>query len=119
MSTKFCPIDHYYLIMDTSEGKLVYTCRNCGYSKEDTEGGLVMETTIQTSGLDNAKVLLNEYTRQDPTLPHVQNIPCPNSACGSRNGSAKPDVIIIKTDPVGLKFLYICTICDRQWRSRD
>ncbi len=63
-------------------------------------------------------MLLNEFTHQDPTLPHVKNIPCPNAECLTKTGAKERDVIYIKYDADNLKYLYICNVCKAQWRSK-
>lgn len=94
-------------------------CRTCGYNEVDVQGGLVNETIVQERASEGYKVLLNEFTRQDPTLPHVNTLPCPNTAtCQSYKGKPR-DVIIIKYDAQNMKFLYICNVCGEQWRSRS
>jgi DNA-directed RNA polymerase subunit M/transcription elongation factor TFIIS len=94
-------------------------CRTCGYNEVDVQGGLVNETIVQERASEGYKVLLNEFTRQDPTLPHVNTLPCPNTGtCQSYKGKPR-DVIIIKYDAQNMKFLYICNVCGEQWRSRS
>jgi len=118
---KFCPVDGYYLYLDgglSTTDNLRRICRRCGYQEEDNKGGLVLETDLQERTSEGYKILINEFTTQDPTLPHVDNIKCPNVSCASNASSgAKRDVIYLKYDPVNLKFLYICTVCDTRWRS--
>jgi DNA-directed RNA polymerase subunit M/transcription elongation factor TFIIS len=132
---KFCPKCENYLYLDTKKAELLRLCRTCGYSEPDTEGGLVMETIVQERSSEGYKILLNEFTRQDPTLPHVSTLPCPNTngyeekdaegnvkridACLTNTGNAKRDVIIIKYDNQNMKFIYICNVCGTQWRSRS
>ena len=102
-------------------------CRTCGYTEIDTKGGLVNETIVQERASEGYKILLNEFTRQDPTLPHVNTLPCPNTTGDATTGkpkcesySGKPrDVIVIKYDAQNMKFLYICNVCGEQWRSRS
>jgi DNA-directed RNA polymerase subunit M/transcription elongation factor TFIIS len=128
----FCPkCENYLYLEQASEEKVTATgttekryflnrrCRTCGYVEVDTEGGLVNETIVQERASEGYKILLNEFTRQDPTLPHVNTLPCPNTAtCKSYKGTAR-DVIIIKYDAQNMKFLYICNVCGEQWRSRS
>ena len=52
----------------------------------------------------------------DPTLPRLDNIPCPNKECPSNNGSDK-EVIYIRYDDTNLKFIYLCVHCDKIWKS--
>jgi hypothetical protein len=99
---------------------LIRYCRNCGHNQEEKKG-LVMETIIQEKASDAYRVFLNEFTKQDPRLPHSKTLKCPNKSCPSVTGGAESDVIYIKYDPVNLKFLYICNVagCGTQWRSRS
>lgn len=121
-SLKFCPVcDNYlYIEVDTESQGLTRLCRKCGHKEEDTKGGLVMEMMIQQQSSEGYKVLLNEFTRKDPRLPHIRkNISCPNVTCDSNKGGKDPDVIYIKYDLVNLMYLYICDICGEKWHSRD
>ncbi len=115
---KFCPECDYTLYHKVQGDQLLRICRVCGYTEEDKEGGLVMETVIQQKSTESYKILLNEFTRQDPTLPHTKEIKCPSAACQSNKG-AERDVILIKHDAVNLKFIYICNTegCGETWRS--
>jgi DNA-directed RNA polymerase subunit M/transcription elongation factor TFIIS len=103
---------------EPAEIQFVRQCRNCGFQKEE-EPGLVMEATIQEKVNDSYKVVLNEFTKEDPRLPHVKNLKCPNDKCETRQpGGPESDVIYIKYDTANLKFIYICTHCSTQWKSR-
>jgi len=122
----FCPTCRYYLYLrqeDADEEKgaeevLRRICRNCGYEEEDKQGGLILEIDLKEKTSEGYKILLNEFTKQDPTLPHVNTIKCPNSGCPTNTSGVEKDVIYIKYDAVNLKFLYICNKCDYQWRSK-
>jgi hypothetical protein len=98
--------------------KLRWSCRACGHMEDYEEGGLLYEINLQQNVSEGYKVLLNEFTRLDPTLPHVSNIKCPNDECGSNTGAADRDVIYMKYDAVNLKYLYICNVCEQHWKSR-
>ncbi len=128
-SIKFCPTCRNYLFLKaaaegetTEEAQNMNTlrrfCKNCGYNEKDEVGGLVLEMNLQETSSDGYKILLNEFTRHDPTLPHVQNIKCPNEACDSNAGGKQRDVIYMKYDPTNLKYLYICNVCTEHWLSR-
>lgn len=121
-SLKFCPVcDNYlYMEVDPESQALTRMCRKCGHKENDTKGGLVMEMMIQQQSSEGYKILLNEFTRKDPRLPHIRkNITCPNVTCDSNKGGKDPDVIYIKYDLVNLMYLYICDICGEKWHSRD
>ena len=78
-----------------------------------------MEIDLKEKTSESYKILLNEFTKGDPTLPHVNTIKCPNTECESNAGTKEADVIYIKYDAVNMKFMYICNVCDAQWRSRQ
>ncbi len=119
----FCPVCKYYMplaIAETEENQqnLVRCCRACGFRK-DEEPGLVMEQVISEQASDSYLTEINEYTKLDPRLPHVKNLQCPNAICASRTGQAQPDVIYKRTDAANMKYIYICTVCDTNWKSRS
>jgi len=116
---RFCPECRYYLYLDVEATNLTRVCKNCGYKEEDKTGGLILETHVQQRSSEGYKILLNEFTKFDPTLPHSKTIKCPRGECASNVGSTEKDVIYIKYDPTNMKYLYICTVCDKQWRSRS
>ena len=119
---RFCPVCENYLYTDVDAESLdlFRVCRKCGHKEKDTKGGLVMEMMIQQQSAEGYKILLNEFTRKDPRLPHIRkNITCPNVGCDSNKDGKEPDVIYIKYDAVNLLYLYICDICGEKWHSRE
>jgi hypothetical protein len=117
---RFCPTCRYYLYLQVSgeDQILSRVCRNCGHNEKDEKGGMVMEMMVKERSAEGYKILLNEFTRQDPRLPHIRkNIKCPEPSCDSNHGKADPDIIYIKYDAVNMLYLYICDICGFQWRS--
>ncbi len=122
---KYCPYCENYLFpdvrpADTTEltQELRRYCKACNYSEKDDKGGLILETNLQEKVSEGYKILLNEFTRLDSTLPHVKNIKCPNTECKTNTGTVESDVILIKYDATHMKYLYICNVCGDQWRSR-
>ena len=121
----FCTICKYYLYLEQTEEKvgdetkmsLRRICRNCGF-KEDNNGGLILEIDLKEKTSEGYKILMNEFTKQDPTLPHVNTIKCPNNGCNTNVSGKEKDVIYLKYDAINMKFLYICNVCDTQWRSK-
>jgi hypothetical protein len=122
---KFCPTCKYYLYLkpsasdDNKGGDLSLQCMNCGYSEKDLVGGLISETTVQHKSSEAFKIMINEFTKQDNTLPHIKTIPCPREACPTNAGSADKDIIYMTYDAAGKKNLYICNVCGEQWKSRN
>jgi DNA-directed RNA polymerase subunit M/transcription elongation factor TFIIS len=127
---KFCPTCRYYLYLKVSNeiiasaGESVQAihliCHNCGYQEEDKGGGLIMETDLQEKTSEGYKILVNEFTKLDQTLPHLHTIKCPNAACASNTAGKEPDVIYMKYDAQNLKYIYLCNIdgCGARWRSK-
>ena len=119
-----CPKCDYYMPLsqqtddDTKEVELKRFCRTCGLVK-DEEKGLTMEVVVQEKASESYRVFVNEFTKHDPRLPHVKTLKCPSEQCPSNHNAAEPDVIYIKYDTANMKFLYICNVCNTQWRSRN
>jgi len=107
---------------DIENGKdskeLTRNCVNCGYTEVETTGGLISETMVQQKSSEAFKIMINEFTRQDNTLPHMKMIPCPKPTCPTNDG-AERDVIYMTYDAPGKKNLYICNVCGEQWKSRN
>jgi hypothetical protein len=82
------------------------------------KGGLILEIDLKEKTSEGYKILMNEFTKEDPTLPHVHTIKCPNSDCTSNTSEVEKDVIYLKYDVINMKFIYICNLCDTQWRSK-
>ncbi len=97
---EFCKnCDNMYYMKKNDEKKLIYYCKHSNY--EDTVG----------------KVNINEYTRYDPTLPHVKTIKCPNLECKSnKNSDIEQDVIYIRVDDSNMKYVYLCYHCNSNWK---
>ena len=98
----FCKICRYYLyleevsVVDDEKGdqeskkkELRRVCRNCGY-QEQMKGGLILEIDLKEKTSEGYKILMNEFTKDDPTLPHVHNLRCPSRACPSNKGRVYP-----------------------------
>lgn len=123
MSFRGCPVCHNYLYLQTAESALNMTCLHCGYKTEfkpkTAEEALILETTFAATGAGAKQTapVMNEYTKLDPTMPHLRTVACPNQACPSQADASKRDVIYIKTDAQNLKYQYCCMVCDTQWGS--
>ena len=125
---KFCEkCDNMFYIRVSEDGEksetdagdsLVYYCRNCGNSEANVIENICV-SKIQIKKTDQ-KIMntVNEFTKLDPTLPRLDNIPCPNEECPSNNDKAdEKEVIYIRYDNTNLKFIYLCVHCDKIWRS--
>jgi DNA-directed RNA polymerase subunit M/transcription elongation factor TFIIS len=114
---KTCPLCFNYRPAVVEDNKLLRVCKTCG-TQEDDKGGLIIESDIKQRSSDSYQILINEFTRQDPTLPYLKDLKCPNNQCGSNKGTAERKVYLIKYDSDNLKFVYICNTCEQTWTTR-
>jgi DNA-directed RNA polymerase subunit M/transcription elongation factor TFIIS len=118
----FCKSCHnmYYITLIDNGDVLQYYCRTCGdvYDGELTnEHKIVSRTTFQSS-TPEFSTWVNEYTKFDPTLMRVNNIPCNNSKCvynTNPGDTTHREIIVIRYDTINVKFLYLCPECDSVW----
>lgn len=124
---KFCTEcnNMYYIKIDgENSSSLSYYCRNCGHQdvNVDDEGICVINTQLK-KGIHHFEHIVNKYTKLDPTLPRVYNIPCPNTECCTNiknkekkeNNDTSREVLYIRYDDSKLKYLYMCCKCDHYW----
>jgi DNA-directed RNA polymerase subunit M/transcription elongation factor TFIIS len=122
----------YIRLTEEDSHDLVFYCRNCGNSEE-----LINKDNICVSKTDiliKEKAYyhdINEYTKLDPTLPRTNNIKCPNQLCPSNitidepgpstieENTNKNEVIYLRYDDINMKYIYICTQCDKIWKTND
>lgn len=131
----FCTVcQNMYYIRLTGENKdqLIYYCRKCGHEDDELIASLenvcVSQTQLKAS-VSSYEHIINKYTKLDPTLPHINNIKCPNSACTSNasnkekkdddSSSDKADILYLRYDDTNMKFVYLCTECNTVWKSAD
>jgi hypothetical protein len=74
---------------------------------------LISERQVDNPAAVNLNNYLTTNIKYDPSLPHVNNIACPN--CKGNNTEKQNDVIYIKYDAENKKYLYFCCKCDHFW----
>ena len=110
----------YYIRLDEEETKLIYYCRKCG--QEDTKIGtetiIVSKTMVHNNKISRNNII-NQYTKLDPTIPHIHSILCVNSKCPSNDESSdlKSDILYIRYNTNDLKYVYLCYHCDTKWSN--
>ena len=111
-----CQMMYYIRINADNPNKLVYYCRNCG--NEDSlltvDNVCVSKTNIK-KGQQNFEHIINKYTKLDPTLPRINTILCPNTDCDTNKLDKPREIISIRYDDVNLKYVYMCSSCDKVW----
>ena len=120
---KFCQVcdNMYYIrVNEQDTNQLAYYCRNCGHVDSDItmESICVLRTDIDVGKKGvNVHNIVNKYTKLDPTLPRVTNLPCPNAECKTNTGKAKREVLYIRYDDDNMQYLYMCCECDTVWHT--
>ena len=108
-----CNNMYYVRISEDNENQLIYYCRKCG--TEDTlitEDNICVSKTVLKKGEQKFTHIINKFTKLDPTLPRTTNMECPNTECKKDD---KKEIIYIRYDDVNMKYVYICTACDKVW----
>nr|QOI90427.1 hypothetical protein HWQ62_00291 [Pyramimonas orientalis virus] len=114
----FC--DNMLYIKDTEEDKfnVMYYCKNCSYEKPlstESTSTLIIQNKYSDNNI-NMNNVINENIIHDPTIPHINNIVCPNTQC-IKPKDKNNDIMYIKVDNVNLKFVYYCTYCKYFWEN--
>lgn len=106
------------LYVKLSGGEVIYQCNYCSstYDVGDSSEPIV-ETDYRD---DRAKYhhLLTPLLHEDPTLPRVDTVPCPNKGC-TRAPRQKGRVLYVKYDALNLRFLYSCEHCKAFWGPEE
>ena len=119
----FCSVceNMYYLrISDEDSNKLIYYCRHCGNTADNItdDDVCVLKTQVKRSEEKSAHVV-NEYTKEDPTIPRINTIRCPNQECSSNKKDGEREVLYIRYDDSNMKYIYMCAKCDCIWKTSE
>ena len=110
----------YMKLSDQDENTLIYYCRNCGNEDNTlTSQNLCVSKTKFKAATKDFSHYINAYTKDDPTLPRVTNIPCPNPACKTNTDGENREVIYIRYDDDQIKYIYLCSTCETAWQTQD
>ena len=111
----------YIRLVEENSNSLVYYCRKCGDSDKiiDKDNNCVSRTEIVTQ--ERAYINdINQYTKFDPTLPRTNSIRCPNQSCISNTEpDTKREVVYIRYDDKNMKYIYMCNICEKIWKTNE
>jgi DNA-directed RNA polymerase subunit M/transcription elongation factor TFIIS len=108
-----------------TDTKLIYYCRNCGNEDENISNtNIIVSSTLVKNNEKKFHHIINKYTKQDPTLPRITNIICPNKTCSSNlkskaEGKTDNKIIYMRYDNKNMKYVYICENCDMIWKNDD
>lgn len=106
---KFCPDckNMLYTLEEPEGGGLRLKCRKCPYSEEAP--ALLYEHNLKED--TTARLIVNPYLTQDPTLPRFKTIKCPTEGCPSE------DVVGVKVDSTNVVWMYQCAVCKASWKQ--
>ena len=121
-----------YYISITPENELQYYCRNCGNVDNTIASDNICVSKVnmkKTTTTQSFAHVVNKYTKLDPTLPRIKTIRCPNDDCLSNKLSVhssdpsvdkeENEVIYLRYDDTNLKYIYLCTKCDKVWNTEQ
>lgn len=117
-----CENMYYIKISEGDDNKLIYYCRKCGNENTNvTEDNMVVSELNLKGNEQQFSHIINKYTKLDPTLPRIKNIPCPNTSCPTNDQKNPLDrsIISIRYDEINMKYVYICNSCDTIWKNDD
>ena len=111
---KKCDNMCYMKINDKND--LIHFCKYCGSEDDEVINTKNLKVLKFSKENKNKEVHINEYTKFDPTLPHMNTIKCRNVECISNTKEAvQQDVIYLRYDDKNMKYMYLCCHCDFNW----
>jgi len=113
-----CDNLYYIKVPEDSPDTLIHYCRNCGNEESNLDVKNLSISKIQLKGkVQTHNTYINEYTKFDPTIPRINDIPCPNINCPSKGGEIVPEVLYVRYDDINVRYVYMCCKCDTTWTS--
>lgn len=114
---EFC--NNMYYFKHDEENKITFYCKNCGAVKDldDVDEAKQITTNNLDGTNENYTKYINPNIIYDHTIPHVNNIVCPNKEC-SKEDQESNNVAYIKYDNKNIKYIYCCSYCKYFWTSK-
>ena len=111
---EFCTVCKNLLYLQLNEDKqLEKHCRFCQESTLEEKKGVRISKAVYSDDDLLYMYHQNPYLKYDPTLPRINNVPCPNREC-----TGKPSqVIYVKYNPIKMSYFYICEHCSHTWKD--
>jgi DNA-directed RNA polymerase subunit M/transcription elongation factor TFIIS len=118
---EFCTFCDNMLYIQTSEDDahdVRYVCKNCNHTKDmPTDRTVKIFERIHDDSFKSKAQDITKNIEHDPTIPHIQDIKCPNDNCTKSEASAN-DIMYIKTDSINMTYVYYCVYCKHFWENR-
>jgi len=111
----------YIRLVHSESNDLEYYCRSCGESDKILTKDNICVLSTDVVIKDNTYLHeVNEYIKDDPTLPRTNIIKCPNELCPSNSEKDhEQEVIYLRYDDKNLTYLYLCKFCNKIWKTND
>ena len=118
---KFCNNCDNMLYIKINDDIIQFYCRHCGNSETNLDKNLCIINTNLKETETSFDYIINEFTKMDPTLPRINNILCPNEKCSTntQEGANKREIIYIRYNNIDMKYLYLCSTCDKIWKANN
>lgn len=119
---KFCVrCDNVYYLRyvqnDAGEIQLQFECRHCRHVDETNEATSIMVLNSESVNTREYASSITEYTKYDPTVPRLYNIPCPNENCPSHAETSMPEILYVREHHEKMNYVYMCCVCDHVWKQ--
>lgn len=116
----FCEYcQNMYYIKEDDENNIIFYCKNCSAVKaiDDVYEPKKIAVNNQDGSNEKYTKYINPNIVYDNTIPHVNNIECPNTYC-TKSKEMNNDVLYIKYDNEKIKYIYCCNYCKYFWTSK-
>ena len=116
----FCEYcENMYYIREDDVNNIIFYCKNCSATKKIDNVNHAKKIAINNQEESNEKYTkyINPNIVYDSTIPHVNNIVCPNKEC-TKSKNMDNNVLYIKYDKSKIKYLYCCSYCKYFWTSK-
>jgi DNA-directed RNA polymerase subunit M/transcription elongation factor TFIIS len=119
---KFCvKCDNMYYLQyveneTTGDIQLRYECRQCHHVDETSETTSIMVLNDDAGESIGESSAITEYTKFDPTIPRLYNLPCPNKDCSSHASGVLPEILYVRDNHEKMSYTYMCCVCDHTWK---
>ena len=114
---EFCGTCENMLYIQQGADKIIYKCHCCGNEVNSfgSESKCISKTKFYQKGVSYT-AFLNEHVFEDPTLPCIDFMICPNPKC-TKPETETNKVAYIKYDPTNMLYLYVCKHCNHNWTN--
>ena len=112
---EFCDVCDNMLYIKHENEKVFYKCNCClkEFMDFETKSKCISKTKLHKEAT-SYKSYVSDHVFNDPTLPCINSVACPNADC-SKAPDQEGEVIYIKYDTTGMKYLYCCKHCKHFW----